>query len=486
MRQLTAKFLQLFVVAGLAVLSNAHANPSQLPELGSESSIIMTPAQERRLGKAFLRSVKAREQMHNEPFIREYVETLGKTLASSADNPNNKSFNFFILDNPLINAFAGPDGHIGIYSGLILTSQTESELAAVVAHEIAHVTQNHLMRAFHQASELSLPSAAVLLAAVVIGATVGGDAALATAMGGQAALIQSQINFTRSNEKEADRIGIQTLFDSEFEPHAMPVFFERMGRANQTYSSEIPEFLRTHPVTTNRIADSMARAEQHPYRQHQDSIGYALVKAYLKQQQFANGKESLTYFQTNLNEGRYRNKQAQQFGLFLAQIRLHQLDEAKQTIDELLKENPLQPVYLLYKARLLDKLKQRKQAIQLLEDSLLILPGNYPISMQLAELYNTNGQHEAAIALLKNQLEYRPEDDQIYKIIARAYGDNKDKLQAHSYQADFLYLTGQLEPAIQQLEIALMQPGADFYTSSKLEARLASLKAELEQIKESQ
>ncbi len=464
--------------------SSLQADPSQLPELGSASGSMMTPSQEKRLGKAFMRSVKASQQVVNEPFVKDYIETLGKQLGASADNPNNKSLHFFIIEDPMINAFAGPDGHIGVYTGLLLTTQSESELAAVVAHEIAHVTQNHLMRAFHQASQLSLPSAAVLLAAVVLGATVGGDAAIATAMGGQAALLQSQINFTRANEKEADRIGIQTLFESNFEAHAMPLFFERMGRANQAYSSELPEFLRTHPVTTNRIADSMTRAEQHPYRQHIDSMGYALVKAYYREKEFFNAKESLKFFASNLKEGRFRIKAAQQFGLFLAQMRLNRYEEAEKTINNLLVEHPLQPVFLLYQAKLMNQMKQRRQAIGLLEDSLLVLPSNYPLSMQLAELYVLDKQFEKAINLLMTQLDYRPEDEQIYRQIAAAWGDKGNKLMAHSFQADYLYLVGQLEPAIKQLEIALEQPGADFYTSSKLEARLAALKKELAQIKE--
>jgi len=470
-----------FMLTTLPV-SNLSADTQSLPELGSASGAYMTPAQEKRLGQAFMRSIKSSQKLLHEPFAKAYIEKLGITLAKSSGEAN-QPFHFFILDNEQINAFAGPGGHIGIYSGLILTSQSESELAAVIAHEIAHITQKHLMRTFHEASQLSIPSAAVLLAAVVLGATVGGDAAMAAAVGGQAAILQKQINFTRANEKEADTIGINTLVNSSFEPHAMPVFFERMGRANRAYASELPEFLRTHPVTNSRIADSLSRAEQFPYKQRQDDLQYYLVKALLKQASFSQAKEAEKFFRTNLKEGRYRNEQGQQFGLLLSLMRQQKYTGAKQTVGMLLKENPAEPVYQIYHSRLLAETGNLSEAISLLKDSLLLFPNNYALNMQLAEHYIRAAQYPKAIELLKNITKTRPDDDQVYKRIAEAAGKNKDKVTAHAYQADYLYLNGRLEAAIQQLEIALREKTVDFYLSSQLEAKLQAIKTEFEAIK---
>lgn len=430
-----------------------------------------------------MRSIKATEKIHDEPFVREYIEQLGKSLTLTDQNNTTTSFDFFILDNPQINAFAGPGGHIGIYSGLVLTSQSESELAAVVAHEIAHVTQKHLMRAFHEASQLSVPSAAILLASIILGATVGGDAAMAAAIGGQAALLQKQINFTRSNEKEADRIGINTLADSGFETHAMPLFFERMGRANQTYSSEIPEFLRTHPVTTNRIADALARSEQHPYKQRQDNLRYYLVKASLKMQSFDSPKDAEKYFRTNIEEGRYRNEQSQHFGLALSLMAQQKYQAAKTELNTLLKQNPSEPVYLIQYSRLLSKTGELGEAIKTLENTRLLFTNHYSLNMELSELYIQSGQYQKAIELLQVIAESRPLDDQVYKRMAQAAGKNNNKMIAHAYQADYLYLNGQLEPAIQQLEIALREKTEDFYLVSRLEAKLKALRLEFETLK---
>ena len=475
--------LFLFLVSALFPTASLLADNQPLPELGSASGSFMTPAQEKRLGQAFMRSIKASQKMLDEPFAQEYIQNLGKTLAHATENNSSQNFNFFILDNPQINAFAGPGGHIGIYTGLIQTTQSESELAAVVAHEIAHVTQKHLMRTFHEASQMGPASAAVLLAAVILGATVGGDAAVATAVGGQAAMMQKQINFTRANEKEADRVGINAMAESDFETHAMPVFFERMGRANRAYASELPEFLRTHPVTTNRIADSLSRADQHPYKQRQDDLHYHLVKALIKQASFVNAKDAEKYFQTNLEEGRYRNVQAQKFGLVLALMRQQKFDSANHHLDMLLKEKPAEPVFLIQKSRLQTKTGKLKQAIKNLESSLQLFPESYSLSMQAAELYIQDGSYQKAINLLQKITVLRPYDEQVYKRMAEAAGKNNDKVTAHAYQADYLYLNGQLEPAIQQLEIALQDKTSDFYLTSRLEAKLNALRQEFDILK---
>jgi len=481
-RTLHSLLLAAYLFAGSSQL--ALADNYNLPELGSASGTFMSPTQEKRLGQAFMRSIKASQKIIDEPFARDYIEKLGKTLTTASGEDSGNSFHFFIVDNPQINAFAGPGGHIGVYTGLILTTESESELAAVVAHEIAHVTQKHLMRTFHEASQLSVPSAAILLASIIMGATVGGDAAVATAATGQAALIQKQINFTRSNEKEADRVGINTLAQAHFETHAMPIFFERMGRKNRAYASELPEFLRTHPVTTNRIADAISRADQFPYQQHRDNLHYHLVKSLIRQKSFSTPKVAEKYFRSNLEEGRYRNAESQQFGLALALIEQSKFSQAKQQLNGLLKKHPQEPVFLILDSRLKAQMGELPAAIKHLEKSANLLPDNYAINMQLAELYIQAEQYDKAVELLQLITLLRPDDDQVYKRLAEAAGKNKDLATAHAYQADYLYLNGRLEAAIKQLEIALRQENLDFYLASKLEAKLQNLRDEFKILKD--
>jgi len=171
-----------------------------------------------------------------------------------------------VLEND-INAFAGPGGYIGVNSGLILMTEAESELASVIAHEIGHVTQRHLFRAAEAAGRLSIPTMAATLAAILLGtqSPAMGQAAI---MAIQAGSVQFQINFTRENEEEADRVGMQTLANSQFDPRSMPTFFERLQQSTRYYGQNIPEFLRTHPVTASRISDTRGRAETYPYKQY--------------------------------------------------------------------------------------------------------------------------------------------------------------------------------------------------------------------------
>jgi predicted Zn-dependent protease len=228
-----------------------------------------------------MRYVRARQKVVDDPLIDAYLADLGRDMVEASEAPGTP-FHFFLIESPQINAFAGPGGYIGFNSGLLLTTDSENELAAVMAHEMSHVTQRHLVRAFDNAASMSLAQGALLIGAIILGATVGGQAGIAAAAGAQAAALQQQINFTRANEQEADRVGMALLAEAGFVPSAMPAFFERMGRANQLYATKVPVFLRTHPVTTSRIADATGRAEQYPYRHRPDSLGYLLTRAALR------------------------------------------------------------------------------------------------------------------------------------------------------------------------------------------------------------
>ena len=213
------------------VIQPAQALDYSLPDMGDSSGAYLDSHLEKKLGDAFMRYVRASSEVIDDPLLTSYIQGLGDKLTRHS-NTRGHAFNFFLVKNPVINAFAGPGGNIGIHTGLLMESQTESELAAVVAHEIAHINQRHLARMIQAADQMTLPAAGLLLAAILLGVAGAGDAAAAALIGGQAALMQKQINFTRSNEKEADRFGIRVLAKADFDPRAMPSFFEKMNRQN--------------------------------------------------------------------------------------------------------------------------------------------------------------------------------------------------------------------------------------------------------------
>ncbi len=459
--------------------TSAVAGNIELPDFGDSSGSIMSPEDERRLGQAFMRSVNKVMKVETDPLLISYIESLGGRLAANSGEAN-KSFSFFLVQDPVVNAFAGPAGNIGVHTGLVLTTQSESELASVVAHEIAHVTQKHLARTFDMAEGMGIAGTAAIIAAIVLGAaSKNSDVGRAAAIGVQAGMIQKQINFTRENEKEADNLGIKILADSKFDPRAMPTFFMRLGKANMAYEShKLPEFLQTHPITKNRMADSMGRAESYPYRQYRDSKDYLLTHITLREQKFNNPNQAVNFFQKTLADGRYRNAEAQRYGLTRALIRAHKYQEALKQVNILLSKSRNKVHYLIAKAEILNQTRQIKQALSVLKKGLQIHPGNYPLTVHYANTIMHAGNPTKAEQLLEKLIKIRPHDPTIYKLAAVAAGKAGHNSQGHYFLAEHHYLSGDLTSAERQLEIALNNRSNDYYLNAKMAARLKEIKQE--------
>ncbi len=478
-RRPVALFVALiFLWSSLATTS--HATSYQLPDIGEPSGRVMTPVEEQRLGDAFMREVRRSGKVIDDPLLNDYLQGIGYRLTSH-EEALGRNFRFFLLDEPTINAFAGPAGNIGVHSGLILDTQTESELASVLAHEIAHVTQRHLMRAFDAAGGNNLTLAAALLAAILIGAASGSsDATLAAITASQAAAIQQQINFTRANEKEADNVGISILADSGFDPNGMADFFERLGRNTRFYDSgAIPEFLRTHPVTTNRIAESRDRAGDYPYRQVGESLDYHLLRATLKYREFDTPQEAERYFAASIKDGRYRSLVGQRYGHALALEALGRGGEALKRIELLLEETGFKPPFIIAKARLLQGSGEREAGVELLRDGMAMYPAHRPLLIALAEALLDNDQAAAAERLLESHIREDSRDARLFQLIGQAAGANGRTALGHLYLAESLYHSGRLEQAKRQLEIGLKTPGLDYYHSARISARMAKIDREL-------
>lgn len=449
-----------------------------LPDFGDVSGNLLTPTAERRLGQAFMRSVRASTQVIDDPLLDDYLNDLGRRLTEHTALGSD-SFHFFFVEDPSVNAFAGPAGHIGIHTGLVLTSESESELAAVMAHEIAHVTQQHLVRTWQAASDMTVPQAAVLIAAAVLGATVGADAGLAAAMGGQAAMLQRQINFTRTHEREADRVGIELLAEAGFDPRAMASFFTRMGRATRDRNIQLPEFLRTHPITTDRVAEAMDRANALPYRQPSDDLRYQLLRERLRVQQQASTGAAVADLQRALEDGRYRNRDAARYGLALALAADGRATEGVEILQQLRKTRPAVLEYVAAAARLTAERGDHEAALALLSQASDQQRQGLPLRLLRGELLLEAGQASQAAGLLEDLLAGYPRDPRVHAPLARAYGRLGRQYQAHEHLANAHFLRGNPQAAVQQLEIALRVPGIPFFDASRLESMLAQYREEL-------
>src|SRR5450631_1221462 len=276
------KLLLPTLAAGLTVATGIVSAQTQteLPEIGNPAGAMISVNEERQLGEMIVRQLRDQNRLIDDPEVDEYVQSLGLRLASQASDPATRHFQYFTVSEPGVNAFAIFGGFIFVNYGTILASANESELASVLAHETAHITQRHLARMVHAQSHAGLESAATMLGAILIGVLAGGsgsamEGAIAAAQG---ASIQQQINFTRAQEYEADRVGIGFLAAAGFDPQAMANFFESMSRLEGLNNAWVPEMLRDHPVTGNRVAEARARAAQYERRRNTQSVGYSLIK----------------------------------------------------------------------------------------------------------------------------------------------------------------------------------------------------------------
>lgn len=476
--------LHLCVAAMLVWLASwpAHSNtdPILLPDIGSSAGNLLSPTEEARLGQSFMRSVRRELPVLEDPVLTEYLQNLGQRLVEH-NQSQHKDFTFFLIDQPAINAFAGPGGYIGVYRGLVLAAENESELAAVIAHEISHVTQNHLIRQFDAASRMSGPTALLMLGAVLLGAAVSPDVGMAALAGVTAGTEQTQLNFSRLYEEEADRVGIHLLAAADFDPKAMASFFERMSKATRIYDTSAPELLRTHPVTSNRIADSMGRAEQYESDQVRDSLGFYLLQANLRLRQFQQAKEAVDYFRNTLSQGNENQQAAARYGYALALQQNHQDGQARKQIQLLLKQAPERIEYLLASAAIEKDSGQTKKARRILESALDLYPGSYPLTFAYAELLLYDDDSAKAKKILMAELQRYQGNVPFYQLLAETCGKHGDLSEAHEYRGEAYFHQGLIEPAIQQFEYALRvsrQEDAGFYRLAKLEARLQELKRE--------
>jgi predicted Zn-dependent protease len=463
----------LFLLIGYLIQSTVLA--IELPDIGNSAQSVMSPAEEQKLGEAFLRQLRQQMEIIDDQQISNYINELGNQLVSASEEPE-QNFRFIVVKQADINAFAVPGGLVGVHSGLILATRNESELASVLAHEIAHVTQHHIARTVESAQHLSLPAIAGLIAAVIAGAKNPqvGQAAVAAIMAGN---VQMQINFTRTHEAEADRVGMQILANAHFDPRDMPNFFERLQAAYRYYEDGIPDFLRTHPVTTERIAEARDRAEKYSPPPLTDTPFYHLMKAKLLVLVSENQASLLKKLQDMLATGRYQDERATRYALALTLLANQQTKGVQSHIDWLMKHDGDRVLYHLLTAQLAWLQNHQPQALQIYEQTLQIYPHDQIVSLEYAEklLQDKQSATKAKTLLLNLAPLANPH---YYQLLAQAQQLTGATAEAHLALAENHYLLGQTQQAIEQLKLARQQKQLDFYLASRIEARYKELQAE--------
>ena len=511
----------------------SSAQESRLPDIGSSAGELLTPARQAEYGGMMLRELRNYGYLVDDPLVDEWLQRMGTRLGSNSAQPQ-QAFTFFMLKDRQINAFATLGGYIGMNAGLVLTAQREDEVAAVLSHEISHVTQQHVLRSVEKAQRDQIPILLGMLAAVVAAQQAGGnssgDATMAAITSGMGLMQQLQINFTRSNESEADRLGIRTLARSGYDVDAMAGFFERMAaamRGNEGgYST--PDFLRTHPVTVTRISEAKARAEQmkkdtvllttttpsgvrqervdpsDPSADPLTPLGNPLLPGSMQLSlpsldlprgasgQFDWARERLRVLSAPTPSELVREYQdlrrsqkdglsdPQRYGVAIAQLRDggKAVQQALQELQELHAEYPDNLWVGLALGEAESRSGRHDDANRRFDALLRQLPQSRPVALTYAQVLNEQGGAEAgkrAQAMLRPLLARAGDDPVFQRTFARACELAGDTSRASEAYAEAAYLNGRPEQALLQFQALLKQPALDYVSRARVDARIEAI-----------
>lgn len=422
------------------------------------------------LEKEFVQLINQSDILERNPLATQYINHLGKRLARLAHIPTPY---FFIVKSNEINAFAGPGGYIGINTRLILATESESELAAVMAHEIAHVRLHHLYNMIEHQKQMRIPMIASMLASIALGVinpTLGTGAFMASVSG----FAQDSINFTRANEKEADRIGIDMLIKSGLDPRAMASFFRKMQENSRYYyTANIPAILRTHPLDEDRIAEAENRSDRIAKKQYPDNLDYQLFKELIRVSVASDNKQLLDYYHYHCTK---KNNSTCEYGYALSLLSLNQFQAAETHLSPLLSQDHDNLFYQIAMAQAETGTKQYSSALRRLSALQANYPENYAALMAYAQGLLAAGQAERATSVLLKGSRVFKRDLPLCEELARAQAVSHRKSYAYFTQAQCQLLQGRHRDAVRQLKQAKFLAKNDAYLQARINAMIDEIK----------
>jgi len=495
-RRLVAFAVMFALCATQLLVAPRLVMAQSLPSLGDTERDSLSPLLERKLGDRIMRTIRSNPDYLDDAPVQEYLSSVGNDLLAAKPEARGEmqyDFFFFAVRDPVLNAFALPGGYIGVHSGLILAAQSESELASVLAHEIGHVAQRHIARMLgNQKQDTMISLASLILGALA--ASASPDAGLGIMMGGQGLAVQRQLDFSRDAEREADRVGLDILRRAGYETSGMVSFFGRLQQASRAYSDAVPPYLRSHPLTTERMADIEARTRRFRYRQHADSIDFSLIKARVRVLQDSSPqglRDAAEYFERQSMQNAPAALLAARYGAALVALRQGDAARAQARLDE--ARAMLKKSFATSKNAVIDSLgidiemaaHQPEQALAAADQARSAFPFSRGIAHQYAGALMAAGQDAAAVGYLRDQVQLYRDDRLLYRLLAKAYDAQGMQAQQHMALAEYYALGGSLPAALDQLSIARRCGDASFYDQSIIDGRERELRAErMEELKE--
>ncbi len=448
-----------------------------MPELGDVASNDLSLGTEKKIGQQIMHEIRWREPSYlDDADIEAYLNQLGNRLAAVSNDPG-FGFYFFTINDPNINAFAMPGGYIGVHTGLIISAQTESELAGVLGHEISHVTQRHIARQVFQSKQIGMASM-VAMGLALLAARSSGQMAGAAIATTQAGAISAQLAFSRDFEREADRQGFDILRKAGFDVRGMGVFFERLQKSVRLYENNATAYLRTHPLSGERLTDMQNREQGVPYHQVADSVDFQLVRAKLRAMQGTPG-DAVKDLEKLLRERKFASEPAIRFGLAFALYRNRDWLGAEREIDSIRRLKVYAPMLEHLRADIRLAQGDVSGGLKVYRDAMVRYPLNQGLLYGYGAALSGARRYDESLRFAEAQLGNMPDDVRFHKLRAESYAGLGKKGMQHRALAEVFILQGQTAGAVEQLQLAQKAGDANFFEMSSIDARLREMKQRL-------
>ena len=477
MRSIIAKFIIYLLIL---VSSNLSSSEEDLPIIGDSSSSVISIASEYNLGRLYMAQLRRTLPEYIDPVSQDYSEHLVYRLSEFSEL-SDRRLEIALIDEKSVNAFAAPGGIIGINAGLIFHADTEGQLASVLSHELAHLSQRHFARRMQRQKDRSLANSLMILGSIALaGATSNPNALLV----GQQAITQQNLSFSRGDEQEADRIGFKNMVSAGFDPKSTSYMFEKLQSLSRLSGSNELEFLRSHPLTKNRIADAQSRAQGFENKNYRNSLDYDLVRNRTIVHFSEVPRQAVTIFQKELTDSSdEREKLEAYYGLALAYSRDNKHSQALNSMRQALEmdsENLMLQIGLL---ELHIEAENYFEAEALASSLLSTNPYNYPISMLYNRVLMNKGDYKLGEKILKDLTLKRPKDPQVWYWLAEVQGLDKNVIGLHLSRAEYFFLTGSYETSIKHLRMAMDLTGNNFQLTESIHNKIERSHKSIEALK---
>ncbi len=470
------KFLQGVVFGAVLACSFAGAAQERLPEIGTAGASVMSIDRERMYGDLYMRQIRASAPLVNDPVLEEYLYDIGSRMVRVTDDVR-FPYSFFWVNQESINAFAFFGGYIGIHTGLIGAARTESELAAVIGHEIAHVSQRHIVRNMERMQNNSAATMSAFLGSILL-AIINPELGMAAMTTTTAGARQMQINYTRQFEQEADRIGIDILSRAGFDPNGAPDFFGRLAEQYR-YATRLPELLQTHPYSESRVADTRQRIALLPKVKPRDELSFWLAKTRVQTRHLKALTENNLRQQMNSSDA--EQSTAARYGLAIWQLDNKQAEQAEITLAPLLQGDRRNTFYLDVQTDILLAQDRHDEALTLLEHAYVRQPNERTITLNFANAAIEARKFDLAIRLLRDYSQRNPDNIVTLDLLATAYRLAGNTSAMYEVQADLAALHGAFDQAISKLHNAHKQNRNEL-DKRRLQARIDKLMEQKKQL----